>query len=431
MKEIILKGLDDKVLQAKCANGLSVYMHVNPKVNNFFITYNCRYGSIHTEFKIKGEKKYRQVPNGVAHFLEHVNFNESNGQTAQEYFHKLGSSINAFTSPTSTSYEVVSSTFFKENLEHLLDYVSTPYFTKKNVAKEKNIIIEEIKMGKNQTGSLLYFGSCKGLFHYDKHRNLTTGEIKDVRKITATDLKFIHEVFYHPKNMFVIITGNFDPQEAMKIISKNQKQKPIREYLYPQIKKIKEPLTPVKKYQTIKANVEIPKVKIILKLARQSFAKYDDVELDIILGTILRNNFGTCSDLKEKLQEEEKVTSMTYLQTVYTSSPIVTLSVIAETRYPQEIIKIIKNQFHNLQVDEAMITRRRRANIASLVYALDNIENVNFDLQSDLIAHHKIIDNYFDIYSGIEITKVQEVMNQIKPDNYSVTVLVPNKKTIS
>lgn len=431
MKEIILKGLDEKVLYEKCSNGLSVYMHVNQKVNNFFITYNCHYGAIHTEFKIKGEKEYRQVPTGIAHFLEHVNFNEPNGQTAQEYFHKLGSSINAFTSPMSTSYEVVSSTFFKENLEHLLDYVSIPCFTKKSVAKEKNIIIEEIKMGNNQTGKLLYFNSCQAIFHYDKHRNLTTGEIKDVRKITAEDLKFVHEVFYHPKNMFVIITGNFDPKEAIKIIKNNQKQKAVREYLDPQIKKVNEPLSPVKKYQTIKATVEIPKVKVTLKLARKSFAKYADVELDIILGSILRNNFGTCSDLKEKLQEEEKITGMSYSQSIFKSSPIVTLSVIVETKYPKEIIEIIKNQFNNLQVDEAMLIRRRRANIASLVYVFDNIENANYDLHNDVISYHKIIDNYFDIYSGISLIKVQEVMDQIKSDNFSVTVLVPNKKTIS
>ena len=56
-------------------------------------------------------------------------------------FHLYSIFRNAFTTTEYTSYEVYASSNFKENLEHLLDFVYTPYFTEANVKKEKGIII--------------------------------------------------------------------------------------------------------------------------------------------------------------------------------------------------------------------------------------------------------------------------------------------------
>ena len=106
MQEINLKGIDEKIYYDICDNGLPIYMVVNDKVNNFYITLNVRYGSVDTEYKVKGSKEYEKVHNGLAHFLEHVNFNEGEGLTAHDYFNNLGSSINAFTTFDFTSYGI-------------------------------------------------------------------------------------------------------------------------------------------------------------------------------------------------------------------------------------------------------------------------------------------------------------------------------------
>ena len=46
MQEIILNGVDEKVLCETLENGLSVYMLVNEKVNNFYMTLSVKYGSM-------------------------------------------------------------------------------------------------------------------------------------------------------------------------------------------------------------------------------------------------------------------------------------------------------------------------------------------------------------------------------------------------
>ena len=104
MKKIELKKIDQTIYTEVLDNGLTIYMLPNKNVENFYISFVARYGSIDTEFKID-DKEYK-VSNGIAHFLEHVNFNISEGVTAHELFKKLGSYINAFTSFRYTSYLV-------------------------------------------------------------------------------------------------------------------------------------------------------------------------------------------------------------------------------------------------------------------------------------------------------------------------------------
>ena len=52
MKEIILEGLDEKIIEYTTKSGLKVYMWVNEKVNSCYFTLSVKYGSLHTKFKI-------------------------------------------------------------------------------------------------------------------------------------------------------------------------------------------------------------------------------------------------------------------------------------------------------------------------------------------------------------------------------------------
>ncbi|MGN1337451.1 MAG: EF-P 5-aminopentanol modification-associated protein YfmH [Candidatus Coprovivens sp.] len=423
MKEIILSGIDEKIFYDKCDNGLPVYMIVNNKVNNFYITLNVKYGSIHNEFKLDGEEEYRKVTNGVAHFLEHVNFNEDDNTTAHQFFDKLGSSINAFTTFNFTSYEVFASTFFKENLEHLLDYVQKPYYTEKLVEKEKGIIIEEVKMGKNNSGHKLYYGMNKALFKKDRRRYLVTGEVADVKKITCEELQLVHDTFYHPENMFVVISGNFDPLEAIKIIKNNQKSKKFKKYKNPICKINKEPVSVNCNYKEIEANVEIPKVKICYKMPLSLFEGIDKELVNIYLSVILRNNFGSTSLLREELLEKQLVTGIGANRDIF--NDIVVIDISCETKYPEKVIKIIKDKMKNLEITSEQVIRRRRANIAALINDFDDIEYINSEICDEIINDGKIKDNMYDIYNSLNIDGANSVLERINLDNNSTVVLVP------
>lgn len=425
MEEIKIKGIDEIIYYDKCDNGMPIYMVVNDHISNFYITLNCRYGSVDTEFKLKGEKKYHKVPNGIAHFLEHVNFNEADGVDANEFFDKIGSNINAFTTFEFTAYEVFAVDHFKENLEHLLDYVNTPYFTKKIVEKEKGIILEEVNMGKNNPGQVMFYKSNEALFKNDKKKYLITGTTEDVKSITKEDLDLVYNNFYHPMNMFVVITGNFNPIEAAAIIKENQKKKVFSEYKYPIKKTTKENKEINIPYQNIEGNIEIPKLSYALKYNTKDFKIKDRIELIIALSILLRINFGPSSKLRETLLDNNLISGMSYSREVYNDYTLI--KVFAETKYPDEVISKIREQFKNLEVDEETIKRRIKCNIASLITDYDDIEYVNNEIQDNLINFNKINDDMFNYYKNFNVDKINKIISDIKDGNECITIMNPKK----
>lgn len=426
MEEIILKGVDEKIYYETLDNGLPVYMLVNEKVNNFYMTLSVKYGSIDTEFKCDKEKEYTRVHDGVAHFLEHVNFNEGEGLTAHDYFNKLGSSINAFTTFDFTLYEVFASSEFAKNLNHLLDYVETPYFTKELIEKEKGIIVEEVKMGKNSPGHKLYYGMNNSLYIKDKRRNLVTGQVEDVKATTVFELQNIYDTFYHPQNMFMVITGNFNPYEAIGIIKENQAKKEFLEYKNPIKKREVEPEVVNCEYKEIEANVEIPKVKICYKMKKDIFGEIDEKNLNIYLSIILRNNFGSTSYLREELLEKELVVAIGAGRDIF--NDIVTIEINVETKYPDQVIPIIKEKMNNLELTEKDLKRRIRCNIAALINDYDDIEYVNTDIVDQLITYGKVFDDMYDRYNNLKLKEAKDIINKMNLDNSSTVLLVPFKE---
>ncbi|HAB65897.1 MAG TPA: hypothetical protein DCE23_00885 [Firmicutes bacterium] len=425
MKEIELKEIDEKVYTETLDNGLSVYMLVNEKVNNFYMTLSVKYGSVDTEFKGENDSSYTKVHNGVAHFLEHVNFNEGEGKTAHEFFNNLGSSINAFTTYDFTLYEVFASNEFEKNLNHLLDYVQTPYFTEDLIKKEKGIILEEVKMGKNNPSYKLYYGMNNALFKNDNRRYPVTGDIQDVSDTTVSELQSVYDTFYHPQNMILCITGNFNPYEAMGIIKENQSKKKFKKYKNPVRKVIEEPEKVVSEYEEIEANVEIPKVKICYKMKQDSFGEIDEKVLGIYLSIILRNNFGATSMLKEELLEKELVVGIGATRDIFNG--IVTLEINVETKYPQEVIPIIQEQMRNLKLTKEDLKRRIRCNIAALINDFDDIEYMNTEIVDQLITYGKVYDDMYDIYSNLNMQDAKRIMRKINLSNSSIVMLLPFK----
>lgn len=426
MQEIEMLGLDEKIFYEVLDNGLPVYMWVNEKVNSFYITLSVKYGSIHTEFKKDKNSKIIKVPTGIAHFMEHVKFNEKGGKTANDFFDKLGSDINAFTTFEYTNYQVFSNSHFKENLDHLLDYVMTPYFTKSLISKEKNIIVEEAKMGKDNPYNRLYFGMYNNLFHKYKYKTEVIGEVDDIKKTNLNDIKLIFDTFYHPKNMFLVITGNFNPYEAMQIIKDNQKNKKFKEYNNPVIIKKKETDSIVKEYEEIEGNIEIPKIKISLKIPKKIFKVKDEMKLRMMLSIILKCNFGASTDFYEDLFERDLVTSLGTSREIIDDYCILSLNV--ESKYPDEVLPILYEKLNNLEISSESLTRRIRANIATLVLDYDSVEAINEIIQDDLIIYGKIINNLKDIYASITLDDITSVMKNITTKNMATLIMKPKQK---
>ena len=146
MRYIDLDIVNEKILYDKLDNGLDVYIIRKKDFNLNFASFITKFGGIDIEFIPINEKEYVKMPAGIAHFLEHKLFEQEKDPQVHEFYKKSGTYVNAMTGYKRTKYIFKGPSNFKENLEYLLDFVQSPYFTDENIEKEKGIIIEEANM---------------------------------------------------------------------------------------------------------------------------------------------------------------------------------------------------------------------------------------------------------------------------------------------
>ena len=424
MKNIEIKGIDETIYYDECDNGLKIYMWVNDKVNTTHMSLAVKYGSIHSEFNIDGKDYY--TPPGSAHFLEHVKFNEDANTTAHDFFHKSGADVNAFTTFDFTCYYVTAMENINENLTHLLDFVQKNYFTKALVDKEKGIILEEEKMGEDNPDVINYFGILKNLMNQSNYRNLITGNQEEIKRITVSDMRNIFNNFYHPKNMALFITGNFNPEELTMVIKENQNNRVFNDYKNPKIIREREEDTVFNEKEVIKCNVGMPKVKYGIKINRNKFKKYDDFSLRLIINLLLNINFGSTSDFRDHLIENNLVTEISSSCDIYDNHLLIITSF--ESKYPEEVKKLVEDKFKNLEANEKDFIRKKKALISSYILSFDNIEKVSSIMQDDYINYGDVINNVKEKYENLCIDDLKDVCKLVNLDNTAVTILEANKE---
>ena len=427
MHKIEIKKTGEIVYHEKLENGLDIYMLPNKKQKNFYITLNTKYGSIHTDYKYKG-KEYKN-PKGIAHFLEHILFNMPDGSNAFDYYSKLGSNINAFTSFDITCYEVMGNTKFKENLSYLLEYVYTPYFTKEMVEGEKGIITEEIKMLQDNPGSELVYGLYRNIFVNDQRKYLISGTTSDVKKINLNMIETVYDAFYHPENMFLIITGSFNPEEAIAITIENMKTKEIPKYSKPSLRKEKEPFKINKDVSEKAMPVDKHNISFGIKIAKTNFKslKLTDLELRTYLNLIMKINFGRTSLLKEELSSNGIITENISTHITVTDEYYV-LALISATEYPDYLIKRFKEKLADLVISKEEVERKIKVSISNLILSFDEIENVNSDIQDDIINYDKYIDDIYLQYKKLDAEIAEQIIKKMSKHLLSITILTPKEE---
>ena len=256
--------MQEELYYEKLANGLKVYILPKKGFNKTFCTFTTNYGSVDNTFIPLDGSEFTQVPDGIAHFLEHKLFEKEDGDVFQE-FSKQGASANAFTSFTRTAYLFSSTSNVANNLETLINFVQEPYFTEKTVEKEKGIIGQEITMYDDNPDWRLYFGLIDNMYVNHPVKIDIAGTIESISHITKDMLYECYNTFYHPSNMLLFIVGPVDPEEYMAHIKENQEKKDYTNHSKIQRKFASEPEHVNKEKQVLKMNVHTSKCLIGIK----------------------------------------------------------------------------------------------------------------------------------------------------------------------
>lgn len=420
--KVIPLDTDIKVYYEKLDNGLEVFIAPKDNVNNIYATYSTKYGGNHNEFVPIGKNKMITVPLGIAHFLEHQLFTQEDGTDVMSFYSERGADVNANTNKLKTTYLFSGPDFFEENLEFLLDYVEKPYFTDESVNKEKGIIEQEIKMYQDKPYTRLYEGITYNAFHNHPIKYPVIGTVESINKVTKDDLYTCYNTFYHPSNMFLVITGNVNPDKTMELIKKHENKRNLGPAQPIKLKTYDEPDTVCKKSEEINLNVTIPKVCIAFKLNKEKIKKVPKDEISTYLQILFSLKLGTTSEFCENLKEEQLITSFIDTHVVETDKHAL-VYVTAESKNPQEFIKKVRKELTNLDISEEELERKKRAYISEIIYASDKIVRINYKIMADIAKYNKLITNDIEIIEKYNMDEINEIIKEINIDNYTTYIV--------
>lgn len=422
MNKISLSHLNLDVFHEKLNNGLDIYVIPKNEINNIYATFTTNYGSNESEFVPLGEKKMIKVPLGIAHFLEHKMFEQEDETDPFSFFGERGCDANANTNNFKTTYLFSGPEFFDENINYLLDYVQSPYFTEENVEKEKGIIEQEIKMYKDDPYTRLYETILYNSLINNPMKDPIIGNIKSIRSITKEDLYTCYNTFYHPGNMFVVVSGNVEPKKVIELIRENQANKTFEEFKEIKIKEYKEPDKVEKEKEILKLNVTIPKVTVNYKINLDKIKSVDKYKAKIYISMLFDLKFGSTSLLNEQLREENIITENLELAPIDTKSHLI-ISILGETTRTDELINRIKKELENLNILEEELERKKKVDISSLIYMSDNVYRINHKIMNDINRYGKIIDNNFEIIKELNIKEFNKVIKELDLSNNNIVIV--------
>ncbi len=172
-----------------------------------------------------GSRYEGQNEQGVSHVLEHMLFKGSKKwPTAKDISQTLdgvGADYNAFTSKDITGYYV---RVAKDNLplavEVVADMIKNPKLEAGELAREKKVICEEIKM--YEDNPLMHIGDLLegAVFQGSTLGVNIAGSIKSVSALTRAQVAGYHRKYYAPKNLLVVAAGNIS-NKARQAIGRN------------------------------------------------------------------------------------------------------------------------------------------------------------------------------------------------------------------
>lgn len=162
---------------------------------------------------------------GLSHFIEHLLFKGTRkfkmGEIAQ-IIEGSGGELNAYTSFDQTVfYMTLSNRFMDMGLEALSEMMGFPAFDQNEIDAEREVVIEEMRRGQDSLGrraSQLLFSTAYSGHPYGRP---VIGFEDIIRKVKPKTIKNYFDTRYVPKNMFLVITGDFQKPEAKKLIDKH------------------------------------------------------------------------------------------------------------------------------------------------------------------------------------------------------------------
>lgn len=194
-----------------CKNGVRIVLENIPTVRSVAIGVWIGTGS----------RNENPQTNGISHFLEHMFFKGTKTRSAKEIaesFDSIGGQVNAFTSKEYTCYYAkVLDTHAQFALDVLADMFFNSTFVEEELNKERNVVLEEIKMYDDTPDDIVHDLLSRAIYGDHPLGYPILGTEETLNTFTGATLKdYIHNR-YTPENVVISIAGNISDKFILEV----------------------------------------------------------------------------------------------------------------------------------------------------------------------------------------------------------------------
>jgi len=169
-----------------------------------------------------GSRNETEEFSGISHFIEHMLFKGTSHRTAREIAEALdgvGGQIDAFTGRETTCYEVkVLDQHLPLGIEILADILLHSVFDRKEIEKEKQVVLEEIKMYEDSPDELIHDLFSRALWWSHPLGQPVLGSRKVIEGLTRQKIiDYLHQS-YLPRRIVIAVAGNISFPEVKDLV---------------------------------------------------------------------------------------------------------------------------------------------------------------------------------------------------------------------
>ena len=170
-----------------------------------------------------GSRDEREGYEGISHFIEHMFFKGTEHRTARalaESLEAVGGQLNAFTTKEYTCYYAK---VLDEDLDLAIDVLSDMFFDslfdEKEIEKEKNVVIEEIKMYEDSPDELIHDIFSEHVWNEHPLGKPILGTEESIRGLTREKIMQFLSEHYAPDNVVIALAGKIKHEDVVAKLS--------------------------------------------------------------------------------------------------------------------------------------------------------------------------------------------------------------------
>jgi predicted Zn-dependent peptidase len=372
-----------------------------------------------------GSRDETPQSNGISHFIEHMDFKGTKHRTAEEIARQvdsIGGNMDAFTSKECICFNVkVLDEHVPVALDILSDLVLHPTFTAEDIARERGVILEEIKMDEDNPDYLVHEIFTQNFWKDHPLGKPILGTKETVKRFERQTVLDTYSHRFAPGNIIVAAAGHLDHDQFVDLVVKHfEHLKPARNGLHSPEPKIVPRIV-------LRNKKALEQVQLCIGVPAYPIA-HEKRHAGYILNTLLGG--GMSSRLFQNIRERQGLAYSIYSDlNPYRDTGCMAVYAGTSLASASKVVKAVVNEFRDLKtkpVPEEELRRSKDQLKGSLMLSLESstARMSNLARQEMYFDHFQDLDELIEKIEAVTAADLQSLAQEFfKTESVAVTAL--------